>query len=504
MAVSSVSSSSVSMTGLFSNLDTDSLISVLMASDNNNYKTLENRKSDYSSIQSTFQSLNTKLNTLRMAANDLLLKVNLTKTTATSSDTKVLNVSSSSGAAPGTYQIEVQQVAKSHIIRTDDVNASGTTLIDSIKSRVSDGENVAISVDGVSIDVGSLASQAATDKDFLNALKSKINSSSANLSASIIQRSDTTASLVLTTKSTGVANSIKAKEGAFGISGDSDVLSALGLTATQDAEGTYHFKNNVQDAADALLTVNGVDITSSSNTIKGAIENVSLSLVAEGTTTVTVGTDTSAVADMMQAFVDAYNDVVDAVNAAKAFQDSNSRTPLQTDSTLNSLLSNLGNWMNSRAGVAEDGTDNLSLQYFYQIGLEVDKGATTPSEMTGKISFDRDQFIEALQEDPDGVYQLLSYNEDGASKGLARVFSDNLYSWTSPTNGIIKTKIDGYDSEISFISDEMEQLKARLDVKEASLKQKFVNMETALSTLQSQQSWLNGVVESMTASKSKS
>ncbi|WP_019005323.1 flagellar filament capping protein FliD [Cohnella laeviribosi] len=486
MAVSSVNTSSVSLTGLFSKLDTDTLISALMASDKTNYTTLENRKNDYGKIQSLFRTLNTKVSALRTAASDLLYMSNLTKTAATSSDTKVLNVSSSAGAAKGTYQVVVNNIAQNHIIRTDSVNSSGTSVKAGIAS------DATITIDDVTINVGQLAADAATDKDFLTSLKNAINAGSANLTASLLQTSDTEVSLVLSSKNTGAGNSIKVGSGAYGITGDSIALQKLGLV-----DAGNNLKNVVQEAADANFTVNGVTVTSSSNTVAGVIENVSFSLVAPGTTTVSVDTDTEAVAGLISAFVDAYNAVIDAVNSAKSFTDSNYRTPLSADSTLNSLLSSLGNWVNLQAGTKADGKSDLSLKYLFQIGLEVDKGATSASEMTGKMSFDKNKFIEALKKDPDAVYKLLANDEADTSKGIARVFSDNLFNWSSASNGILKTKIEGYDSEISFITDQMEQMQIRLDVKEAALKQKFAQMETALSTLQSQQSWMNGVVSAM-------
>jgi len=474
------------LTGLFSKLDTDTLISALMASDKTNYTTLENRKNDYGKIQSLFRTLNTKVSALRSAASDLLYMSNLSKTAATSSDTKVLNVSSSAGAAKGTYQVVVNNLAQNHIIRTDSVNSSGTSVKAGIAS------DATITIDDVTINVGQLAADAATDKDFLTSLKNAINAGSANLTASLLQTSDTEVSLVLSSKNTGAGNSIKVGSGAYGITGDSIALQKLGLV-----DAGNNLKNVVQEAADANFTVNGVTVTSSSNTVAGVIENVSFSLVAPGTTTVSVDTDTEAVAGLISAFVDAYNAVIDAVNSAKSFTDSNYRTPLSADSTLNSLLSSLGNWVNLQAGTKADGKSDLSLKYLFQIGLEVDKGATSASEMTGKMSFDKNKFIEALKKDPDAVYKLLANDEADTSKGIARVFSDNLFIWSSASNGILKTKIEGYDSEISFITDQMEQMQVRLDVKEAALKQKFAQMETALSTLQSQQSWMNGVVSAM-------
>jgi flagellar hook-associated protein 2 len=260
----------------------------------------------------------------------------------------------------------------------------------------------------------------------------------------------------------------------------------------------------VQAAQNAEMTINGIFVSSSTNTVKNAIENVTLTLTGIGNSTVTVATDADKVADKVQAFVDAYNDVIDAINSAKAYQNSDKRNTLQADSTLNSLQSQLSAWLNAQVGAdvgAGAGTSSFDFKYLFQVGLEVDKGATKAEEMTGKINFDRDKFKAALADNPDAVYQLFAYNgtADNKTSGIAQLFNTNLKSWTSSVDGIIKSKLDGYDSEISFISDQMEQMDVRLQMKEDALRKQFTDMETALSSLQNQQKWLSSQLNALYA-----
>ncbi|MBN2980629.1 flagellar filament capping protein FliD [Cohnella algarum] len=497
MATSSVSSSAMSLTGIFSQLDTDAMVQVLMASDQNRYDSLEARKSDYSNQQSLFRSINTKLSALKTAAFNLTLASSFTKTAASSSDTKVLTTTSNSGAAAGTYQVEVTQLAQAHSIKGANISASGTTL----KSSFATAQD--ITINGVTIKVSELAASAKTDKELLTSIKNAINSGDTGLTASVMQTSDDNVSLVLTTKKSGEGNAIRYDESSTAtagtFSGGFNTLQALGLFGGTNTAATI--QNEVTSAQDAVLKVNGVSVTSSSNTVKDAIEGVTFTLVDDGTTTVTVNSDTKAIGDAVEAFVTAYNDIIDAVKEAKAYKDSNGRTTLQSDSTLNSLVNQISGWLTGQVGQTNGGaagSSDFAYKYLFEVGLEVDKGVTTASEMTGKITFDREKFEEALSDNPEGVIQLFRYNgkDEGKASGIAQVFNTNLTTWTSFSSGILKNKIDGYDSEISFITDQMDQMKNRLEVKEASLKAKFSNMEVSLSNLQGTQSYLTGIVSS--------
>ncbi|THF80804.1 flagellar filament capping protein FliD [Cohnella fermenti] len=495
MAVSSVSSSSIAMTGLFSDLDTDSIVSALMAYETQGYTRLQTRQTDYEAQQELFRTINTNMSSLKSAAFNLTLSTSLNQTTATSSDTTKFSVASSSGAKTGTYSVVVNELAQSHTIKS--ANLDSDAIADII------GKKVEINDQTVDFTIPSGTSTTDWgDSDYLSFIKKTINNTSGiGVTASIVQTGDSSSALVLTSNTSG-------ENGSFTVKAvDDDVDSAtainkLGWDSAPDSDGNYDYV--VQKGQDASLTVNGIAITSSTNTIKNPIEGVTLTLASKGSASVTVGTDTEAVTANVQSFVDAYNAVIDSIAAAQAYTNSDGRTVLKSDSTLISLKDQLYDWVNAQVGQTaggKAGSSSLSLKYLLDVGLEVDKGATSASDMTGKLSFDTEKFQSALESDPDGVYQLFAYN-GGTTKtsGIFKTMNSDLNSWTSTINGTIKTKLDGFDSEISFISDQMEQMKLRLDIKEAALKQKYANMETSLSELQSTQSWLTSVVASMTNS----
>src|SRR5690606_11378340 len=96
-------------------------------------------------------------------------------------------------------------------------------------------------------------------------------------------------------------------------------------------------------AQDAIFTVNGVKVTGhASNTISGVIEGVTFELLAENDTAViTVERDYNAIAGKVEAFVNAYNDIIQTIRDYTA-----KGAELQGNSTLRSLSSQLSQWIN--------------------------------------------------------------------------------------------------------------------------------------------------------------
>ena len=124
----------------------------------------------------------------------------------------------------------------------------------------------------------------------------------------------------------------------------------------------------------------------------------------------------------------------------------------------------------------------------------------------------KEKFKAALAENPDEVYKLFAFdnrtagndsvegvtnsNEEGPV-GIARLFRNILMDWTRSGTGILTSRIDGFDSEISFIKKQMDDMNIRLEMKEKQLRQQFTAMETALIQLQNQQAWMASQIASM-------
>ena len=88
------------------------------------------------------------------------------------------------------------------------------------------------------------------------------------------------------------------------VTGDAALQGLLGY----DPAGAQNLTQTAA-AQDAQLTVNGVSVTSASNTVADAIEGVSLTLLKTGSAKVTIGRDTSDAKPGIEAFVKAYNDL---------------------------------------------------------------------------------------------------------------------------------------------------------------------------------------------------
>lgn len=444
---------SFSLSGVASGLDTNTIISQLMQIERIPYNKLASKKNDYNSQLSVFRNVNTKLSALRAAAEELRLRANFNLKSASNSDETVLRATASEGLQEGTFVIHVQQLATHSTFVSKSFDNDGDEL----------AGTVSFSVNGTAIDV---ELDGETDEENLKRIVNAVNAADAGVRAALLQTAPGKKAIILTAKETGQANTI-ALSGADFLGTGSEV---------QMIEGK-----------DAQLTINGIQISSSSNEIKDVVDGLSLTLLKENeTATITIAKDADKVAEKVEAFVKAYNDVIDTIRSNTA-----QGKTLQGDFTLRTLQDTLFSEFNAR--VAKDLADpgNVDgLQFLSQIGLVIDAGKTTADAMTGQISFDKEKFKEALANDPDGVYRLFSNDEDG-NPGIADRFSDTLRFWTRSGNGILAARIQGYDSEISFINKQLEDMERRLEMKEEQLKKQFTAMETMLIQLQNEQFWLN-------------
>lgn len=170
------------------------------------------------------------------------------------------------------------------------------------------------------------------------------------------------------------------------------VLSALGITQTG-------FANQVAGAQDAQFSLDGVQMTRSSNTVNDALTGVSLTLLSKGSTTVDVTQNTSDVVGSITNFVSAYNQVVTDINNQFQFTppaggadstSSSTSPPLFGSFALTEIKNELSNALNINA----NGTSLGNI------------GITTNSD--GTLSVNTSKLTIALQSNPTQVSGLFS------------------------------------------------------------------------------------------------
>lgn len=493
----------IAISGLSSGLDTATLIEELMEIESQPLTDLETQKSELETEQTILRNINTQLSTLEDIAFEFSAGTAFDYMTATSSNESYVTATATDDALNGSYSVEVTSLAKQNVVFSDEANVDVSSLVGkSFKIYYGDEElEISITATGEDGSISTTNDDGSTKSydELLADIADTINYGGVGITAAVVDVGNENYRLVLTSKDAGTDNAM-----VFGSSSsdtktvfedDGNLLAALGITS---ADGTNIDAENVgQEATDAEVTVNGITVTRSSNTISDIIDGVTLTLNGVGTSTVEVESDTEQIMAEIQSFVDAYNEVVSTIRTYTG-----EGGYLQGDSSLNTLSTQLYSWATSHFVNGEDGYQTLS-----QIGITIDEGITDGSSMTGTMTIDEETLQTKLEADPDALKQLFSYNgsddddtEDtpsGISDGIARYIYNNLDMWTNYSNGIMTTKISGYDSEISFIDDSIEQMEERLTLKEEQLTSSFTAMEVALSELNTELSYVSSLISSI-------
>lgn len=312
----------VSAPGVGSGLDVNSIVSQLMASERLPLTALESREKAYNQKLSAFGQVRSTLATFQTALQGLSSS-KFQALSATASDSKVLSASAGGNATPASYQIEVQQLAQQHKLAstgyatTDDVVGSGTL---NIQFGTYDSGANTFTANG---DKATKSITLSPASNTLAGIRDTINAANAGVTATLVNDGSAAGNrLVLTSTDSGAANSLKISvTDDDGNAVDGSGLSALAYDPTA-AAGSGKNLGQVAAARDALLSIDGIAVAQSSNTVKSAIEGVTLNLAQTNVgqaLTLAVSRDTEAIKKSVQAFVDAYNSASGTLKKMTAF-----------------------------------------------------------------------------------------------------------------------------------------------------------------------------------------
>jgi flagellar hook-associated protein 2 len=432
----------ITSTGLGSGLNVESIISGLMAVEQRPLNILNQKQSDIESKISAFGNLKSALSTFQSSLSSLKSISAFQVFSATSSDETSFTASASSSAVAGSYTIDFSgaghQLAQAHkIVSTNFTDATTST-----------GASGTLQID---VGTGSFTVDVNGANDTLNGIRDAINNASGNnslVTASVIQVSSTESRLVLTSKNTGTANAISLTDNS------GNVASTL-ATTTKDA------------AQNAIFSIDGFQIERSSNVISDAIQGVTINLKQKGSAaqTLTVGYDTSSVEESVQSFVDAYNTLNGVIKKLR-------QGDLQGDNSILTLESQFRNVFNSTPGGL-----NTSLKYLSEIGV-----TTTEN---GDLTVDNTKLDSKLASDYQGVAELLANNNQGYVYRL-----DSAASALLDNNGLIATRTDSLDSQVSDIETRKLNVQYRLTQIEQRLRSQFSALDSLMSNLNATSNYL--------------
>jgi len=178
-----------------------------------------------------------------------------------------------------------------------------------------------------------------TKDQTLQGIRDAINKANIGVTATIVSDGgDNPYHLVVTSNKTGAKSSMKiAVDGADGGPANAGIASLLGY----DPNGAQNM-TQTSGAQDTKLTMNGIAVTSASTTVTDVVQGVSMNLSATGTTTLTVGQDTSTVTTAINGFVKAYNDLNSTIDKLTAYDATTKMGGvLQGDSAVRAIQSQL-------------------------------------------------------------------------------------------------------------------------------------------------------------------
>lgn len=268
------------------------------------------------------------------------------------------------------------------------------------------------------------------------------NNTFATLAAAINNGSYGVAANVLTTSSGSMLSLVSKTSGAAG-----NMTISSSLTDTT-AGGSAVALTQAQTGADASLTVDGIAITSPSNTVTDAIPGVTMQLLSASSATnvqVEITNDNSGVETAVTSFVNAYNTVIGDLNTQEGNDSSGNPEPLYANPSVAMLQEQLESSLNfsqSSGAVTSLTQLGVSMNNDGTLSLNTD---TLNSELSsnyqdvvnffqpgnGFTSFG-DNFTSALNtlgsNAPDGeIYLTLQQNASEESTLNANISNENAY-----------------------------------------------------------------------------
>jgi len=425
-------------------LDVSSLVSQLVSAErapvenrlNLRESTARTSLSALGIFKSAMSSFQTAVNALKGSSSGL-------GKLATASSTPTLFTSSAgTGAVAGSFGVEVMQLARAGKIATD-AYASADAVVGN--------GTVTVSAGAESFDV-----VLADGDNTLAALRDKINTATDNsgVSATILNETGG-ARLVLTSRSTGVANAVSLSSAA-----------AIG-------GASFITTSSVQTALDAEVEIDGFPYTSASNTIDKAVDGVTINLLkAEvGTVgTLTLSLDSSSSSSAVESLVKSYNALVATVASYSKYDASTKIAgPLMGDSSVRTAMQQVRSVLGSTASGGD-------------FSLLTQLGVTTQAD--GSLKLDSSKLASALQADPNGVKAMFA-GTDGYAARLSTLLDGVLGS-----GGRLEAGTQGLQARLDDISDRRDALDLRMEAAQRRYLKQFTALDSLLGQLSSTSNYL--------------
>ena len=450
-------------------IDVRSIVSQLMAVERQPLQAMQKSASGIQTKLSAFGTLQGKLSSFQDAARELFNLDTWRPAQASTSDETSARATAAMGAIPGSYELTVSQLAQRQTV-AGPVLASSTTVVGGGTLRIqlgtydSGANSFTVNPDKAEVPITVAAGATLAD------VRDAINGASAGVSASIVN-DGSGSRLVVRGLETGAKNSIRMlTTDDDGTNTNASGLSSLAFDPTATA-GAGKNLTQTQAAQDAMASVSGIAVTSSTNQVEGVIENVTLDLrkAGAGAINVNVATDSARMRQSVDKFVNAWNDLNRSLNDQTRFDPATkSAGTLQGNNSVIGLQRQLRETMQS----VMSGT---GLTRVSEAGLEVQRdGSLTVN--SSKLS--------ALLATPDKLKALFgtSSDTDPTAIGIGRRF-DTLLTGMLGDSGTVTSATTALKSRQTSIQQQQTRLEQRMTQIEARLMSQYTTLDKTMSSM---------------------
>jgi flagellar hook-associated protein 2 len=373
----------------------------------------------------------------------------------------LIKVSTTSNSTPGNFDIEVVQLAQGSravsaspsgfAAPSDEVTASGGILTFTAGSKTFD----------LTLSAG------ATLED----VRTAINDSDDNFGVvANIVNTGTESRLVLTSNQTGAGNDLV-------ITNDIAELDAISTVANGGGSGGLAIATEDQ-AKDAIIKIDGLSVTSDTNTFKDAVQDMTITAIKESenneTSRINVDFDKGGVTELVDDFIASYNNLIGQLG----FQ-SRIGKPLNGDATVRSIQSQLSSMLSTTI------PDVAPFETIFDIGIGLDKkGYLEKSSLVRSLN-------ESLDDNFDKVGEIFA-----GENGIAKQFEALLDNYVS-SGGILKDREEDLNLSLDDLEDDIENHEYRMGQLEAGLRKQYSSLDVLLATMQQTQSYLSAQLSSL-------
>lgn len=401
------------------------------------------RRDRVSTNRNDFKTFDGLLDNFGKSLDGLKTKTSFTKLTLETSHPELLEGSASSFAKPGSYEFEVEGLAKPH-------RELAFGFADADKTPVGFGfmrVGVAGNIHDVTIPPGATLQDVAQ----------KINESADGVKAMVVntgQKEDPFRLLV------------------------SSVDSGKDAVLSIDPDTTFTDFNGITEPQNLRMKFEDVDVQRKGNKLDDLIEGVSLRAkqAAPGTKIqVDVKQDVEKTGQGLKDFVKQYNEISAFARAQSNVNPTTGKAgTLSGDSSLRTSIRQLQNNMSS----VRVGAEGLTL---------ADIGITTDPH-SGSLVVDDNKLKDALNKDYDGVAAVFANTERGP--GLAQKLSDSIHQLRDRQSGAVALRLKGMDQSIKQQEQHIQQQEERLGEKRKRLESTFASLDAKLAGMRSTSEFL--------------